>query len=271
MTIKEQLDKLFEEWIQFIDPDKFCRDGLVMKYRETQGNTIEEKWSNAERRIAFLLKDNPDGGTDLRTWLSEEGENYEQNRSLCGGKVGQTGFLPNIARMFYGLYANPCVGFDELNMAEVKKVWNEAPFALIECKKAAGTKNCPPKELRNSINNKKNKENLEKELNILKPNIIVCCDPDDIIFKFVTDYYSSINEGSSIVKHEYKYTIKDEIVQKMKNCSAWYFEKARVLVIKSYHPTSKGKPNWKIYERAVSPLRTFPKKEDLDFKPINII
>ena len=66
--------------------------------------------------------DNPDGwATDLRIWLIGDGENYNHNRALCGGKVGKTGFLPNIARMFYGLYENPCIGFNELNIRKLER------------------------------------------------------------------------------------------------------------------------------------------------------
>lgn len=266
MKFNEQLDKLFNDWEKYTDSDKFCKDGLVMKYGEPK-DSVDEKWEKAERRVAFILKDNPDGWTtDLRTWLSV-GENYEHNRNLCGGRVGQTGFLPNIARMFYGLYENPCIGFADINMAEVKKVWNEAPFALIESKKIAGTTTVSDQEIIKAIET--NRDFLQKELDILHPNIIVCCDPSMTIFHFVTDYYMSQNGNENdIIKHEYQYVLEDKVIPNM-ICCAWYLRNINVLVILSYHPTRLGKSNWKIYERVVSPLRTFPQKEDLKFKPLN--
>lgn len=266
MNFNKQLDK--ELFNNITDCDKFCRDGLVMKYGEPE-DSVDAKWEKVERRVAFILKDNPDGwATDLRTWLIGEGENYNHNRALRGGNVGKTGFLPNIARMFYGLYANPCIGFNELNMAEVKKVWNEAPFALIESKKIAGSSTVSHKEINVALESD-NGDLLQKELEILRPNIIVCCDPSRTIFDFVTKYYMSLN-GSEIIKHEYDYVLDENAVPIMK-CCAWYFKNINVLVILSFHPTRLGKSNWKIYERAVSPLRTFPQKEDLHFNPLNII
>jgi len=98
----KKLDELFDRWLQVSDKEKFCRDGLMLKYGQ-KPEYVDEQWEKAPRRVMFLVKDNPDGwGHDTRTWLVE-GEQAENSRKLKGGDVGKSGFLPNIAKMLYGL------------------------------------------------------------------------------------------------------------------------------------------------------------------------
>jgi len=139
----------------------------------------------------FLVKDNPDGwGHDTRTWLVE-GEQAENSRNLKGGDVGKSGFLPNIAKMLYGLLIiSPdypaALPQTEEGMNKVREVFNTAPFALIEGKKKAGGDNVLKREMEKAL--EQDKDFLKEEIDILRPNIIVCCDAEDTQIKNGSGY-----------------------------------------------------------------------------------
>ena len=160
-TTNQKLNALFEKWKEerHYSDDVFVSDGLVYKkaYRkikweeEIAGSeedmAVEELWNTSPLRIAFLLKDTNDSGKDdVRKWMVLDTPESEQARNLAGGRVGKTGFLPNIARILYGLryikqlkYAD----FEEFKSRyknQIVDAWNELPFAFVETKKVAGEK-----------------------------------------------------------------------------------------------------------------------------------
>lgn len=154
------LDTLFEQWKNCYDEDdrkRFCKDGLMLIPDNPNPDNlsyVDELWEKSERRIMFLLKDSPDGGQDdIRRWLID----LEECRNLKGGRIGQTGFLPNIAMMLYGLMITKKgyrLGYSEVSetkMDEVKKMWNSTPFALVETKKLAGRPDVKDKEVADAI------------------------------------------------------------------------------------------------------------------------
>lgn len=256
----KKLDELFDRWLQVSDKEKFCRDGLMLKYGQ-KPEYVDEQWEKAPRRVMFLVKDNPDGwGHDTRTWLVE-GEQAENSRNLKGGDVGKSGFLPNIAKMLYGLLIispdNPAaLPQTEEGMNKVREVFNTAPFALIEGKKKAGGDNVLKREMEKAL--EQDKDFLKEEIDILRPNIIVCCDAEDTQFNYITQYYLADREPTE--KREYIYD------NDTSSCCLWYYDsedsEKRIAVVKSYHPTyrGKGKEKWKIYERVISPFRALVKK-----------
>ena len=105
----KELEELFKEWEKAYNEQGkghlFCKDGL-MRIPEKTDEEIEKLWDEAPRRIVFMVKDSPDGGNDdVRNWLINPSNPKlrEQTRNLKGGRVGRSGFIPNIAKMFYGL------------------------------------------------------------------------------------------------------------------------------------------------------------------------
>lgn len=267
-TINQQLDELFDKWENQLPKElkaKFCRDGLMLR---PNGDDVDALWANATRRVAFLLKDKSDNSCDdIRTWLTTKKEIGKYNRELKGGIVGKTCFLPNIARMLYGLLNvsikdNNLLGFEEVNntkMQEVRKTWNTAPVALIETKKVAGVKTVSNSTMQDAIN--RDNEPLTQELNILKPNIIVCCDANDSQFKFVRDTYFKGKECKRILDDSMEYP-------EVKPCCIYYYPEEKVAVIKSYHPTKRGKKNWMVYERVVCTLRKLLKEIEEPFEKL---
>ena len=74
-SINKQLDSLFEYWKAkskaLKDADEIVTDGIMRKFITT--DTINNTpWKDRNLRIAFLVKDNPDGAHDTRNWLEKE-------------------------------------------------------------------------------------------------------------------------------------------------------------------------------------------------------
>ena len=248
------LDTLFENWMETFDEEKkklFCKDGLIIiPDKKDNPEYVNEQWEYSPRRVMFILKDkNTPDGDDIRRWLIDN-ENGENNRNLLRGKVKQTGFLPNIAKMLYGLFTvekDKRPNFDSVtknNMDEVRKFWNSKPFALIEAKKLAGYPTVSKKEMEFAIN--RDKVFLKKEMDILRPNIIVCCDAEDTQFRFITKEYLN-------GKQHIEFGAKNYPDPKHPGC-LWYYPEDQIAVIKSYHPTRQGKQEWKVFERVISPF-----------------
>jgi hypothetical protein len=65
------LDTLFKQWEKNYS-EGFCKDGLMLIPDNPNPNStsyVDELWEKSERRVMFLLKDNPDDGHDIRRWL----------------------------------------------------------------------------------------------------------------------------------------------------------------------------------------------------------
>ena len=78
------------------------------------------------------------------------------------------------------------------DISRLKILLNEVPFAYVEAKKLAGGKKCDDAVLTQTL--KKDGRLLAREIDILRPNIIVCCDTHGIIFdSVVRNYFNGIN------------------------------------------------------------------------------
>ena len=267
-TINQQLDELFKRWKKERNyrDNVFVSDGLVYKKalrkikweEEIAGSeediNVEKLWNTSPLRIAFLLKDTNDRGRDdVRKWMVLDTPESKQSRNLTGGRIGKTGFLPNIARILYGLryikqlkYAD-FEDFKSKYKSQIVDAWNELPFAFVESKKVAGKKSVTVKEIMNFL--KSDGDLLKEELNYLKPNVIVCtC--DDAQFEFITQNYLAGEFIEECDKIEYVYDDAEFV-----DCCLWYYQRRNLAVVKSYHPTNRGKIQWTIFERVISPFR----------------
>lgn len=277
-----KLNELFKEWIasypeEVKAEDRFCQDGLVVKYKdEASGYDINNEWEKSERRIMFLLKDCPDGEAyDTRSLLvgyEDNGKsliNAENTRNLKSphkSRRGDTGFFKNIAFLLHGLYNYPSGNYYDFatiknNFKELKgefiETFNNVPFAYIESKKLAGDTYCPAKDLKTAL--AMDCDFLSKEIKILKPNIIVCCDGEGNLFNQVAE---SCFQGNPDDKWDGKYAgdgSKGDF-----NCRLFYYKKESIVLIDSFHPTSLGKEGWKIYEKVMAPFRHFIEKYGAD-------
>lgn len=248
------LSELFVDWIDSYPAEKrylFCKDGIMLKNDSTIN--VNHLWEQSKRRVAFLLKDCPDGwGYDTREMLLDTHEKGKKNREL------KVPFLKNLAKLLYGLlemspedvnipFNNQYV---DKRMHEVIDYWNTKPFAYIESKKLAGGPRVKEKEIIDALD--RDELFFKKELDILSPNIILCCnETGDSIFNFITQKYFMGKEPQKIGG---EYIVDGKVIKNMKTC-LWYYPVDNVVVIKAFHP-SGGKP-WEVLEKVFSPFRSF--------------
>lgn len=270
-SLNGELNNLFERWKDSYQDeninDKFCLDGLVVKYKnEESGYDINQKWLESKRKIMFILKDCPDGWSyDARRLLvgSQNDDKSLKNAIKTRNLKGRTGFFKNIALLLYGLYnlTEENKGKEEIkdiksvgNRNKIVEAFNEIPFAYVESKKVAGTCQCPPSLLNKTLEN--DGKFLAEEIGILKPNIIVCFDGNGDIFNNVVKNYFNGLIPDDECRWDYEY-VTDKGVDCKFRCRLYYYLKENVLLFDSYHPTRLGKEEWKIYEKVISPFRQF--------------
>lgn len=256
INFNQQLDELFKSWMESYPEDQrhlFCQDGLMLKTDKSVD--VNERWQKSRRRVAFILKDNPDGwGNDTRLWLRDA-----KNADINGNR-----FLTTLAEILYALLHLDATEDSRLDLSYTKihgllhhevadHFVNVDPFAFIEAKKLAGGETVSQREMGEAM--ERDCEYLKKELDILRPNIIVCFDRYNSQFNFITRRYIGDKEAQVIA---YDYT--DESGRKLigQRCCLWYYPDDNVVVIRSYHPSYGAL--WKTFERVVSPFHAFLKR-----------
>lgn len=262
-----KLNELFKKWQESYEENQrylFCQDGLVVKNKdENSGYDINRKWDEAERKIMFIVKDCPnEWGYDARRLFvgypdnEKSLKNAENVRKVKGRGV----FFKNIANILYGLYiitqenkgiSEKFANIDNNKTAQIK-AFDEIPFAFVEAKKLAGGKTCSKAKLQEALS--RDGKYLASEINILKPNIIVCCDKDEIIFNNVVQNYFDNRIPDNNHRWEYDYALNEEY-QGFKY-KLYYYEENSVLLFNSFHPSSRD-AKWKVYEKVLSPFRQF--------------
>lgn len=247
MNYNEQLDALFSRWIASYPADeqgRFCKDGLMLK----PYGDVDELWEKAERKVMFVVKDNPHGGHDTRTWLKDP-----KNKHLKGQ------FLSRIAETFYALWnltaeekSREVYKFANVKgelHGKVEETFFSKPFAFVEAKKLAGSRDVLSKVVYDAMT--KDEAFFKEELAILHPNVIVCCDAGNSQFNFIT---SKCFCGKNVNKIEYEYPASPDI-----KCGLWYYPFENVAVIKSFHP-SYVTEEWKFFEKVLSPFSALLKQ-----------
>lgn len=243
----KQLDALFSRWIDSYAEDeqgRFCKDGLMLK----PNGDVDELWGKTQKRVMFVLKDNPDGGHDTRTWLKEPKNQHLPNQ-----------FLQRLAEVFYALLhlkadedSRMAYKFtnvkDELH-GKVEADFSNEPFAFVEAKKLAGGDSVSSKAVTDAM--MRDEKFFKEELDILRPNIIVCCDGENSQFDFITSHYFN---SEDVEKIEYEYPKHKDI-----KCGLWYYPTEKVAVIKSFHPGYITE-EWKFFEKVISPFHALLKR-----------
>lgn len=243
MNYNDQLNELFDNWkiesAKNNEPREkteeakviFTEDGIMEKSDDLKIN-VEEAWHNSEKRIMFILKDQPsEWCNDARLWLK-----IKDNQNL------KPRFIRNLANIFWGLYNadknNLCSYNDLKNSTDsVRLCFNTQPFAFIESKKQGGMTYISNTTLISYL--KKYKEFLIKEIKILNPNIIVCT--SHIIYRFVCEIFN---------KEELQ-----AIESVNQNCFRIH-KPSNTIIIKSFHPSAR-KSEKDIYESVMANYRKF--------------
>ncbi len=124
---------------------------------------------------------------------------------------------------------------------------------MIECKKEPGVSYLDTKKLCDHLATYG--DLLKKELDILHPNIIVCCGGSSEIFNFITKTYYKDKDprpfGGEYVLDGTDYGFKTQL---------YYYPDDNVIVIDSFHPKDR-KGDWLIFDRVLSPFRSFMNSE----------
>lgn len=190
-----EMSGLFDKWyhrtaqLNKEEPDKdghygLVCDGIMRKpgKDESGDEELEKSWWSQPMRIAFLMKDQNQGGyhwtEETRNWLSQKKDMQElTNRTFR-----------NIANILWGLIYSkddicPPEKLNE-NFEDIKTCFHEIPFAYIETKKQGGGPYLDNKILNQYLNDYK--ELLYKEFDILNPNVFVCTGWP--IYGFVQEY-----------------------------------------------------------------------------------
>lgn len=211
-NFNEQLNTLFDKWEAESNRNGetgfFCRDGLMYKYGHDK-SYVDQLWEKSKKRIMFLLKDPKEPSGDSREWLYFDGDRYLENRNL------QPKIMKVLAFWLYGLSTAKDGKIAELETVTEEQLvtcFNETPFAYVESKKQHGGTSIADGTLREKIN--LYKEYLTEEINILNPDIIVCCGTPQ--YNFVLKLY----EGA----------------EKIDNNVFFHREKNK-LILYSYHPS----------------------------------
>lgn len=199
MKYNSELNRLFDKWIDASKANNewqskghaiFTKDGILEKNEPID---IEASWHNSQKRILFLIKDQPtEWSDDVRLWLKNiDSDDKDALTRKMKNRELKSRFIRNIANVFYGLYnvgsPNNCdYGKAFESFEDVKRNFNTAPLALVECKKQGGGTSISNATLKTYL--ERYKTLLRKELEILSPNMIVCT--NGLIYKFVEDYYN---------------------------------------------------------------------------------
>lgn len=232
MNYKEELDILLDKWekeSKKLGYNGFCYDGLMFKgniYHYISEKDGKEKWgrekgeenelwNTSSKKILFLMKDTNDNpNQDCREWLGR------QHKSIITHK-----FFKNIALWLLGLYSIDRLGnfipFDEVNIPEkYSKAFDEIPFSIVNCKKESGKGKISNSELWNYCTIFKSY--LKQQVEVLKPNIIVCGGGSSIVLKIARELI-----------------YPDLIFEKFDNNNWIYYNiENDIILIDSYHPSA---------------------------------
>ena len=260
-----QLELLFNDWIKASKKDEYCErrdinnniiftyDGLMYKPDLSIG--VEDEWEKENKRIMFLLKDQPsDWSDDARKWLKDYSDDTEETKKRkAKNRELRSKFIHNIANLFYGIYnsrVGSVVSFDTLDKEDVKRTFFTKPFAFVECKKQGGKRTISNSKLNYYLNNADYKPLLEKEIKILNPNIIVCTNNN--IYNFVINMFGGEDEFLKIQGHN---SIR---IRPAKN------DVESLIILNTYHPSAR-QSYITFFEGAMDHYRAFLNNSDLAF------
>ncbi|MCR4799608.1 MAG: hypothetical protein K5860_03795 [Bacteroidales bacterium] len=197
----------------------------------------EEKWLSKKKRVAFLLKDQPqkegNWNDDARNWMNEE--------------ILKKTFFRKMANILFGLSHSSesedaqwwYDGEIDNHTNDVNNFFMQEPFAYIECKKQPGKPFIEDKVLSKYLN--KYKYLLQEELEIINPNIIVCMGGP--IFDFVLKTYGA--------------TEKNLVAEK----NVYYIRSLKKVILYAGHPADKGSYS-NHYEGVMHWYRQFLRSEE---------
>lgn len=171
------LNNLFVDWKQKYPSSKFAEDGIVK----------ESLWNEAPVKILFILKETRDFSGNFRV------EVYEKPWRILGYWA-------------YGLINTKVDNLPPFANAKKADNWKEAcrSVAILNLKKAPGGPNSDMKKIEENAS--KDKDLVVRELNIIKPEIVICCSVFNVIKRIFDFNFIEFPE-----QDERCYSYKDQI------------------------------------------------------------
>lgn len=169
-------DELLKLWKEYDNKcpnsSDFMEDGLLR-------NGCESNWNEYNPcRVLFLLKECCEPGGDVRDWLNPNNPaNREFGTIDRNGKKKRNIFYP-LACILFGIkywydHDYKTCSF-EYAIQNVGHIHTEIPFAYVEAKKLPGGATANNNEIKQYV--REHKDFLQKEIDLLNPTIIICCD-----------------------------------------------------------------------------------------------
>ena len=209
MYTKEKNEELLSKWAQRavenndgeITPDGVYFKGELYDFYEgrndysqlwrKEGNE-DCQWNNADRRILFVSKDPEEADNPYDRRGPDLFRNPDNSVSF-GGR-----FNKNMSRITAGLSKvskDWFPTFEEVNNVEyVEDCWLNTAVARINLKKHSGGSTIANSTLKSAI--EEYKDLIIAQLDLLSPNIIVCCGGSGIIKDFIIQDYLKENPSS---------------------------------------------------------------------------
>ncbi len=159
LNIKEQENGLFAEWKKNIHNGYFVADGVVN----------EHIWKNAAVKVLYLLKE-PNGADeewDERTYLAEYSKDI----------VPRSQTINAVVKWQYGIVYGSSIPWDKVEKETAKKEVQQtmlSQICLVNMKKTAGGASVDEKKFAAYWAETFNVSNLQKQLSLYKPDIVVC-------------------------------------------------------------------------------------------------
>ena len=242
------LNNLFSKWKKEREFTHFYQDGLMYRgnycYNEDNvpcwrepGNE-SSMWDKSAARVMFLLKD-----------VNSRGDTEETDDDLRGRVFLDTRYrgYKNLTYWLYGLLKTMETGqAPEYTFSdkEASELFDKTPVAYVNCKKQAGSSSVAYSTLLEYMN--RDKEFLIKEIELLNPDIIMCCAYTDSLGNPILDF------------------IKENICTDLSKIdeSGWiyYSAQSNKVVIDAYHFVTTKKTNEAMYEDMVEAFNEFIQK-----------
>lgn len=258
MVIEEckDIDVLFKVWKEYNEENPidnningrwtreksaFIKDGVLRL-----PNDGHSKWTDSSYpKVLFIIKDqyqdanneNNRWDEDIRDWLvwSDEKNTHRGEDNLNLKPVdGRANIFRQLGRWLYGVNCIRTEGrfvpYEEITDNVIKNYIKNNPMAIMEAKKQPGGSKLDEKVLRKYL--ERDKDFIKKEIELLNPDIIICCDGPGTIYKNLLRLFDEKNNDS-------------------KHCIGKIRE--HTLVINTYHPSARGKK--KSYYQVIQSLR----------------
>lgn len=201
LLLEKRNDLIRADTTSAVTPNGLCFDGII----------CEDSYDLQPKKLMFLLKEtngNDSKGNapdqyqdwDYRAWLE-----YQQCKNLPEPNFGNLALY----RTFYNLGIVVDVFYGGSGSAEEETVRkNLGKTAIVNLKKTWGSASTPWKSLNQYLQNDTVKETLLRQIDIIKPAVVVCGGKTDILDfaqkLFVPNTESSVSVGTESIRH-FKY------------------------------------------------------------------